>query len=89
MVVLRVVIVLNVRRADPFDQVTTNINGLVLRRFYLKMHMVVHQFIAYQSDFQLFAESVKRLYEPVFVVVVLKNILLVDPSHDDVVDAEL
>ena len=58
-------------------------------RFYLKMHVVVHQFVAYQADFELFAESVQRLNEPVFVVVVLKNIFLVDASHDDVVDAEL
>ena len=89
MVVLRVVIVLDIRGADPFDQVTTNINGLVLRRFYLKMHVVVHQFVAYQADFELFTKAVKRLNEPVFVVVVLKNILLVDASHYDVIDAEL
>ena len=89
MVVLRVLIVLNVRCADPFDQVTTNVDSLILRSFDLKMHVVVHEFVAYQADFELFAESVQRLYEPVFVVVVLKNILLVDPSHDDVVDAEL
>ena len=71
------------------DQVRADIHGLVLRRFYLKMHVVVHEFVAYQADFQLFAESVQRLYEPVFVVVVLKNILLVDASHDDVIDAKL
>ena len=89
MVLLRVVIVLDVRGAYSFDQVRANIDSLVLRRFHLKMHVVVHKFVAYQADFELFAESVQRLYEPVFVVVVLKNILLVDPSHDDVVDAEL
>ena len=53
------------------------------------MHVVVHQFVAYQADFELFTKAVKRLNEPVFVVVVLKNIFLVDPSHDDVIDAEL
>ena len=89
MVVLRVLIVLNVRCADPFDQVTTNVNGPVLRSFDLKMHVFVHEFVAYQADFQLFAESVQRLYEPVFVVVVLKNIFLVDASHDNVINAKL
>ena len=53
------------------------------------MHVVVHKFVAYQADFELFAKAIKSLNEPVFVVVVLKNILLVDASHDDVVDAEL
>ena len=89
MVVLRVVIVLDIRGADPFDQVRADIHGLVLRRFHLKMHVVVHKFVAYQADFKLFTKAVKRLNEPVFVIVVLKNIFLVDASHDDVIDAEL